>query len=311
MKVKALICEITWRPFYRGEEVTPVLYSDDTTNFINFNQTYYGYFDGAHLEDDLEEHHILVDYVIFVAKDPQQVSRIVGWYKQATLYRNQQYFDVDKPFYVSAKDEQVVLLAQEDRSYILDIQGPYQWVNIDRRLNNFLKKTKRINYIASDFNRSVTMPLKSLETTCEFIEKEMADMNYLQALLVCNRALVTYGRLASLIYYKAWILYSFLQYRQASQLLFAIKDIETFHDFACYMLGNIYFETGEYETSIQMFLENRHLNKDQNAYMLSQAYAMNCQVSQALAAIDQALMLNPKEEVYQAYAKALREWGHV
>lgn len=309
MDMKALVCEITWRPFYRGEAVSPVLYEQDATNFINFNQVYYGYFAGHALSDEMSVHHQLIDYVIFVAKDKHQMTRIVGWYQHATLYRDEQYFEIDSPYYVSAKDEHVVLLAEEDRSFMLPIDKPYQWVTIDRRLAQFLKRTNRINYVSTDYNRTVTMPLTSLEMTCRYIEKEMEEMHTLKALQIVNRALLTYGRLASLIYYKAWILYSFLQYRQASQLLFAIKEIADFHDFACYMLGNIYFETGEYEMSIQMFLENQTLNLDQNAYMLSQAYAMNYQVGQALVTIEKAIRLNPNEKVYRDYAEELRKWS--
>lgn len=308
--MKTLICEISYRLFYRGEEDGYNIKSEnDATNFINFNGEYYGYFDGRGLSLEMTNHHEVVDFVIFVAKDTRNISKIVGWYKNATVYKDEQYFDIEQPFYVKAKDIDVILLDEKDRTFVLEIDGPYQWIAMDRRLNNFLKQTKRINYVSSDFNRSITMPLQSLEITCQFIEKEMEEMNYLKALQIVNRALVTYGRLASLIYYKAWILYSFLQYRQASQLLFAIKNIEAFHDFACYMLGNIYFETGEYETSIAMFLENKTLNQDQNAYMLAQAYAMQNQTSQAIAAIGKAMVLNPSEEVYQEFDKALREWS--
>lgn len=309
--MKVLVCEISYRRFYRGEnEGYHIVDDNDATNFINFNGDYYGFFKGEGLADEMSKHHQEVDYVIFVAKDQKKISRIVGWYKQVRLYKDMQYFDVQKPFYVTAKDKNVVLLDEKDRTFILDIQGPYQWVEADRRLHHFLKQTRRINYITEDFNRSITMPLQSLEITCQFIEKEMAEMNYLKALQLVNRALTTYGRLASLIYYKAWVLYGFLQYRQASQLLFAIKDVVAFHDFACYMLGNIYFETEDYQTSIAMFLENKTVNQDQNAYMLAQAYAMENMTSQAIATIGKAIQLNPSEEVYREFEISLRKWSN-
>lgn len=313
--MQALVCEISWKSFYRGEEegiagIYPVPFDGDKTNFINFNGYFYGAFDGTGLQEELKEHHQSVDYVIFIANHPTFGHKIVGWYCQATLYRDMQFYDVNQPYFVSAKDKGVVLLPENSRSFTLSIDGPYAWVEIDRRLMNFLKTTKRINYRQEDLNRSVTMPLQSLEITCGFIEKEIASANLLQALLIVNRAILSFGRLASLIYYKAWILYSFLQYRQASLLLFQIKELPDFHDFACYMLGNIYFETEDYETSLSLLESCKKINPDQTAYMIAQCYAMLNDVKKAKKAIDKAMMLNPDEEVYEAFANALREWSH-
>lgn len=310
--MQTLVCEISWAPFYRGEEATyPCQYriekNGDLTNFINFDGTYYGLFHGEQL---IDVHHTTVDYVIFVAKNQSKQSYIVGWYKNATLYADEQYYDPEQPFYVKANDTDVVLLDEKDRQYLLSIQGPWQWIQMDRRLANYLKQTKRINYRRQDLNVSTTLALADLETTCEFIEKEMTDMHYFQALRIVNRALLTFGRLASLIYYKAWILYAFQQYKQASLLLMQIKDLAQFHDFACYMLGNIYFETGAYETSITMFEAVKKLNPDQTAYMLAQSYAMLSDIKQAMKAIDQAIMLNPEESVYRDFKDDLRKWSY-
>lgn len=309
--MQTLVCEISWAPFYRGEEAKyPCQYSieenGDLTNFINFDGIYYGMFHGEPL---IKAHHTTIDYVIFVAKNKNKESYIVGWYKNATLYADQQYYDPGQPYYVKANDENVVLLDEKERQYLLACQGPWQWIEMNRRLANYLKQTKRINYRRQDLNAGTTLALSNLETTCEFIEKEMTEMHYFQALRIVNRALLTFGRLASLIYYKAWILYAFQQYKQASLLLMQIRDIPQFHDFSCYMLGNIYFETGAYETSIEMFEAVKKLNPDQTAYMLAQAYAMLSDTTQAMRAIDQAIMLNPNEEAYRNLKDDLRKWS--
>lgn len=313
--MQALVCEISWRPFYRGEEEGyPCVYRNvnefDSINFINFNGDYYGFFDGSSLSQMMREHHQKIEYIIFVARHPRLGSRIVGWYGDATLYRDVQFFDVEQPFYVTSNERNVVLLDEADRNFPLEISKPFDWIQIDRRLMNYLRQNKRINYISQDLNRSITMPLQTLEVTCMFIEKEIEKMQFLKALQIVNRAILTFGRMASLIYYKAWILYSFLQYRQASVLLFQIKEVPQFRDFACYMLGNIYFETEEYETSISMFEANQSLNLDQNAYMLAQAYAMLSEVNKAKQAIRKAIVLNPSEDVYQEFEKNLLEWSH-
>lgn len=309
-----LVCSISWKPFYRGEEdgflSDFIKNNEDRTNFINFNGIYYGYFDGSQLCQEQKTHHQKIDYVIFVAKQPNMSSVIVGWYGNATLYRDEQYFDIEAPYFVSAEDHDVVLLPEKDRTFHLDIEGAYQWLSPDRRLMNYLRQTKRINYRKEDLNKSITLPLQSLQITCEFIEKEIANNDLLKALQIVNKGILTYGRLASLIYYKAWILYSFLQYRQASLLLFQIKEIPEFHDFACYMLGNIYFETGEYPTCIEMLKSVKKLNPDQTFYMIAQAYAMESDVEQAKKAISQAIMLNPEETVYQEFSEDLRAWSH-
>ena len=45
--MKVLVCEISYRRFYRGEdEGYHIVDDNDATNFINFNGDYYGFLKG-------------------------------------------------------------------------------------------------------------------------------------------------------------------------------------------------------------------------------------------------------------------------
>lgn len=310
--MKALLCKIAWMERYHGEDIETGCQLENSdhekSNFINFEGTYYGYLHTQDLTPLIKEHHTKYPYVIFYATHPQKGNKIVGWYKEALVFRDEQLFDPECPYFVRARDENVVLLASDDRRFSIRVDDWVSEIEIDRSLQTYLRHSRRINYRHSDLQISSTMNLPSLHATCEFIEKAMMEENGLMALQLVNKGMMTYGKLASLIYYKAWILYSFNQFRRASILLYQIKDVPELHEFACYMLGNIYFQICDYEMSISCFKEVKHVNQDECYYMLAQAYAMESDVGMALNMIKKALSIQ-QLDVYKTLYQELLAWS--
>lgn len=309
--MKALICEISWSTYYRGEEALyPSQYISnnlDSTNFINFDGNYYAYFNNQVLDEDIKH----IDYLIFVAKHPKLGMRICGWYKDATIYKNMQTFVRGNVYYASCKDENAFLLSEKDRDFPLEIHSNCEWIEINKRLKVYLERTtKRINYHQNDINKAVNINLPNVKNTCEMIERAIMSNELLTALKITNSALIKHGMLASFIYYKAWILYLFLQYRSSTIYLSQIMNVQAYSDLVNYMLGNIYFELEDYEKCIKVLENVKKVNPDQTNYMLAQAYAMQGQVAFAKGAIEKALIIKPDEEAYISFKQSLKEWNH-
>ena len=76
------------------------------------------------------------------------------------------------------------------------------------------------------------------------------------------------------------------------------------------MLGNIFFETEDYDRCIKFLLNVKTTNIDMTQYMLAQAYAMKKQIALARGAIEKAINANPTEIAYQDFKTKLKEWNH-
>lgn len=291
--MKALISKGIDLPFYRGEEK-----HETAANFVNVDGYYYAYLGNIQLD-------IIgtIDYLIFTAND-----KIVGWYKEPKILKDICQLPNGHLYQVKAKDSGVVLLPQEDRYYSLTCEGDVGVIDIDSRLLRYLKQTKRINYRQSDLMATSTIPMQELSATAALIEQKIVAQDLLTALKLCNQALKHFGQKIIFIYDKAWILYLLNQYLQASFLLQKIKDVPAFSEHASYMLGNVYFQMGYYDKSIESFKNVKEINKDETCYMLSQAYAMKKDLKHALYYATKAVELNPKQEAYMQLVEDLKKW---
>lgn len=293
--MKALLVPIISLPYYRGEAR-----HDAAANFVNVDGFYYGYLGPFNVDITGE-----VDYLIFVSD-----QKIVGWYGHPTLYKEVRQLPNGHLYQAKAKDSDVILLKEEDRTYGLNVSSTLDVIHVDARLLRYLKQTKRINYRQQDLMVASTIPLTDLATTASFLEKQIVAQDLLPALKLCNQALKHFGQKIVFVYDKAWILYLLNQYRQASFLLNKIKDTEPFKEHVYYMLGNIYFQMGDYDASIQSLLNVTSINLDESAYMLAQAYAMKNDGTKALLWIRKALVYKPEEPAYIDFEKDLRSWQH-
>ncbi len=299
--MRFLACKVTKRPYYRGETAEDDFNPYDSWAFINFDGYCFMYLTGGLIE----KHHETIDALLLVDHTD---GVLVGFYEKPVLFRDLQYFDPDCPFHVLAKAENAVLLPIEQRQMPVNMDKDIEWVPAERRFVNALKQTRRLNYRLSDFNKTMPLKLPDLKTASTYIETMITRNELLKALYAVNQALAMFGKKPALYYYKAWILYSFLQYQDAATILYAIKDIPALADHCRYMLGNIYFETGEYALAISYFKQVKQHEKAQTSYMLAQSWAMLKDAGKAQEYINQALRINPEEAAYQDFADQLRRW---
>lgn len=108
--MKILFCNIGWMKEYNGQTDIDKLinggkyvkennYGAEEFNFQNINGYYYGYvshmhqmrierLEGINKSEDVAENVL----VVWVAKDNRESNKIIGWYKNATIYRDFQTF---------------------------------------------------------------------------------------------------------------------------------------------------------------------------------------------------------------------------
>ncbi len=143
--MRILYCRICWMNYYRGLENDVSYYggsNDDKFEFYNFLphlDKYIGFVEpqgsihverlGAGKTDDYAEDVL----VVWLATSPEKGTRIVGWYKNATVYRN---FQPIPGKYLKVRDderinlynisaEEAVLLDPDNRDFIIE-SGPHR-----------------------------------------------------------------------------------------------------------------------------------------------------------------------------------------
>ncbi|WP_288221630.1 hypothetical protein [uncultured Clostridium sp.] len=140
-----LFCNISWMKRYNGitkddkpknggSYVDENNYANECFNFSDYNGKCYGFFMlngdlniSAHFKGAKRHskwiHNVLV---VWVATNESNNTRIVGWYKNATIYREQQcmksFINVEKSLYynIVADSKDCYLLSEEDRTFEIE-----------------------------------------------------------------------------------------------------------------------------------------------------------------------------------------------
>jgi len=141
---KVIFCNIAWMKYYLGEseDDKPInggeyvkKYGEavEATNFVDYNHYCYGFvrFNGGQIHIERcdkaysNQEQINNITVIWVASDGKKKSRIVGWYRNATIYRYEQYKGysslrgLDIYYNIKAKSKDCYLLPEENRTFIV------------------------------------------------------------------------------------------------------------------------------------------------------------------------------------------------
>lgn len=145
--MKVLFCNIAWMKFYNGinEDDTPYYGGEfirkskegtESANFRDYNGKCYGFFEfkgnldlKKYVEEAKADQSFLLNVlVVWVASNMKNETRIVGWYKNATIYREVQsiksYFfpEFSRYFRIEALSKDCHLLREIDRNYSVDLK---------------------------------------------------------------------------------------------------------------------------------------------------------------------------------------------
>lgn len=317
--MRILFCNIGWMNHYNGQTETDLLenggkfvkengYGIEEFTFQNRNGYYYG---GTGSEGNMHIERIEgVDkyadkaenvLVVWVAKkDNEENSRIIGWYKNALVYREFQSFntldDTRSTVYyrIKAKAEDSILLMPGDRSFIMpranksaDKVGMGRsniWYAEKKEAKPFVDEVidyidkynrKKCNFVVTEetLNRSTT---KELDGCSDYIDKayELSDENRNRdALEYINRGL----------------------------------NLEPNNEYAYNCKGNVLLDLGLYDLAIDVFEKALECNKEytDSIFNIGLCYGMDGNYKKALEYFDRYLAIYPNDEDSIYYKRKL------
>ena len=145
--MKTLFCNIAWMkfyngireddaPYYGGELIRKGKEGTESANFRDYNGKCYGFFElkgnldlKKYVEEAKADQSFLSNVlVVWVATNRKNETRIVGWYKNATIYREIQsiksYFfpEFSRYFRIEALSKECHLLREIDRKYPVNLK---------------------------------------------------------------------------------------------------------------------------------------------------------------------------------------------
>lgn len=166
--MKILFCNIAWMkfyngineddaPYYNGEHIKKSKEGTESVNFRDYNGKCYGFFEfkgdidlKKHFEEVKADQSFVENVlVVWVAANRKNEMRIVGWYKNATVYREVQaiesYFfpELSRYFRIEALSKECHLISEIDRNYAIDLNELSQFALNPRHSNAwYIESTK-------------------------------------------------------------------------------------------------------------------------------------------------------------------------
>ncbi len=271
--MKLMIITVPWMKYYVGEGDEEKLTPPCGYNFQNVNGFYYGFSEGLEsvsLENfegvSPDAQQVEGVTVIWAAKNREGENKVIGWYKNATVYGKMQSFlslDSERTIFtysLVAKAEDSILLPMELR--LLDVketEGAY----IEKDENVMCDLGMYIHNYAGD-QMNYIFPRKDLEgkSVLNFPEYEMyfakadeflAKDLYGKAIRCFNKAIEVEPELAVGYECKGSIFLSLKMYDEAIKVYEKIIQLENDNELAHYCLGLLYGLTKQYERSLEEY----------------------------------------------------------
>lgn len=309
--MRILFCNIGWMDHYNGQTQKDRIinggafvkehgYGHEEFTFKNRNGYCYGGTGetfNMHIEriEGISKHEEEAEGVLVVwvaKKDEEEQSRIVGWYKNATVYREVQerpIFD-DKMnricYRVKAKAEDCVLLVGVDREFIIPRASKSEdnvgmgrsniWYADDDKATIFINKV--IKYI-NEFN------------------KKQCNLVITEDILHNNKTNKILNNITQYIE-KAYELSEKKMYRDALEYINKAIEIDDINEFAQNCKGNIIFKIGLYDLAIDYYKKALSIRVDylDPKYNIPIAYGMYGDLENALKYMNEYLEVEPDDD---------------
>ena len=263
-----LFCNISWmkqyqgitdddKPKYRGNYLSEQDAANDIFNFSEYNGRCYGYVrhEGeltppAWLEDASawKDRQTQADLVVWCAFKDRNTARIVGWYRDAVLHRDEQYRpsftnpDYELDYFIETESKNAFLLPENSRTFRIDSADRAGKGKGFGKTDVWFAESeyarKELVPAVLEYIRSYTGPRGNFVLTDGLAEALPADMDasvgqeellreavrrienedFTGALSYCNAALKP-GSTPEILYTKAYCLYSLSAFDKARELL--------------------------------------------------------------------------------------------
>lgn len=312
--MKILFINVPWMKYYTGEGDEEKIVPKAGYNFQYVNGFYYGYADGMeHLAIENLEGVKLTDElvndvtVIFTSKNREGSTKVVGWYKKATIYREVQEalsLDGERPVFkysMVAPASHATLLPMEFR--LLDAKempdGPYFETDVKvisdvaMYIHNYSGEQMNYVFAAKDIEGVSILNYPEYEMYFVKADEFLAKNLYGKAVRCFNKAIQEEPDLAVGYECKGSIFLSLKMYDEAIEIYKRVIALEPDNEQAHYCLGLLYGLVEDYKACLN------HLE----VYIKERPEDLNAQVERGIALYH----IGEKELAHKVFKKAYKK----
>ncbi|MGL4737959.1 MAG: tetratricopeptide repeat protein [Cellulosilyticaceae bacterium] len=325
--MKIVFVTTDWMKYYVGEGDEERAVPACGYNFQNVNGFYYGYGQGLdeiaieQIEGVTSEDQQVDDVtVVWLAPNKDDQTYIVGWYKNATIYRHSKSeltLDserMERTYSIVAPAEKAILLPMEERRFAVEDVEPPIMMTMDRAKASELAAYIH-NYAGDQMN--VVLTQKHLEGVLSInmdyeryfhkADEFLAKDAYAKAIRCFNKAIAEEPEETLGYECKASILLSLKMYDQARALYEKVIALDPDNDLAHYCLGLLHGLAKDYDKSEAYY--NEYLTRrPQDAHALAEralVYFIQGNQERALCDIKKAHELDDQNPAFKATYKRI------
>lgn len=262
-----LFCNIGWMQYYNGETVADAMRSTAVTpskekkgcyNFQDYNGFCYGDMDVIPQIDSESRDDVTV---LWVSQDEYESAPvIVGWYKQATIYRTEQV-EPDKycigrelHYYAKAKSEDAFLLPVGERNFVVieEAKSDPQFLSmILNYIDNTTIQPANLRLTEENVSRILQNPGMNYDELMEAGDNAVDDEEYYKALIYYNTAFHTRKSIDA-IFNIASMLEVLFCFDKAIPIFEKLRELEGDEPDTLDNLMYLYLQTKQYEPAMEI-----------------------------------------------------------
>lgn len=286
--MRLLFVPVEWMHYYLGDVYEGSVLPKCAYNFQYMNGKYYGLADGTkeipleHFEGiSKEANQVEGVTVVWVSKTLEGESKIIGWYKNAIVYRTpQRKITLDNErveliYSMEVNVEGAILLPLEERRFVLPKAQEGIWFEEDKayacdiaayihhytgeKINTYVPKENLLKQVSLTFDDYERYLIKA----DEFQNKSFYD----KAIRWCNKAINEAPEISLAYECKGNILLSLKMYDEALEVYKKLIELDELNQDYRYCLGLCYALKEEYNTALSYY--NRYLEDEQDASVIA------------------------------------------
>ena len=285
--MKIVFINVPWMKYYTGEGDEEKLVPPCGYNFQHVNGFYYGYSEGLDsiaLEQieggNIEDEKMDDVTVVWTAKNREGVNKVIGWYKQATLYRQARVslsMDSERTLFkysIVAPARKALLLPVELRLLDAKDMGEGIYFEKDEKviadvamyIHNYAGDQMNYLFASKDVEGGSILNFPEYEMYFAKADEFLAKDLYGKAVRCFNKAIEMEPELALGYEFKGSIFLSLKMYDEALKVYKKVLELEPDNEGATYCVGLIYGLLGDYakcNTYMSTYLKER--KEDMNA----------------------------------------------
>lgn len=317
--MKVLLVNVPWMKYYEGEGDEEVKVPECGYNFQYVDGYYYGYTGEESLpiiEEVMgEQDEVSSVTIVWVAQNREGQNKVVGWYKEATLYKEvKRELTLDEArtlfvYNIKAPASKALLLPVEHRQLDILEEKEIKWLTSDEPLSRDLLmymhnyQGDQMNYIfkTKDIEGCSILNFAEYEMYFQKADEFLAKNLYDRAVRCFNKAIHIEPDLTMAYEAKGSIFLSLRMYKEALAVYETIMKLEPENKEALYCIALIKGLLKEYKESLVAYDTYLHTVKEDYNAVAERAVIQHClgKTKEARSGIEEALKADCTNLFYQ------------